>query len=268
MIPTEVCNYSLRRTTAVVAALLAVTTLCFSQSYIELGITPGISTFRDNATSPLFYTGEVLTLSGSFHTLNKKNELVITANYTNGKHKNQFNNTSNSSYFHSIEASLALLYPVWQNIGKKLILHTGGTLVNTFNIRDNKALMNNSFGAENITNILLSGKISKSLLTSKGNRGAFFIKTDLGIINVNFRPGYAYNYMPEIDRPSINTLSDYSLSINGMRFIAATGFMGHLSNGNIISVSYIFDAYTAPGKYEPFDYARHSVKFAIMFNFR
>lgn len=268
MIPIEVSTDSMRRTIAVVAVFFAATTLCFSQGFIELGITPGISTFRDKATSPLFYTGEVLTLSGSFHNLSNKKELIATANYTNGKHINQYNNTSNTSDYHSIEASLSLLYPVWQSIGKKLMLHAGGTLINTFNIRDNKALMNNSFGAENITNILLSGKISKSFLSSKGKRGGLFLKTDLGIINVNFRPGYAYNYMPEIDRPAINTLSDYSLSINGMRLVATTGFMGHLTNGNIISVSYIFDAYTAPGKYEPFHYARHSVKLALLFNFR
>lgn len=244
-------------------------TLSYSQSkYIDICTSPGISQFRDLATSPLYYKGNTISLSGGYLKLSKERLSGINIEYTTGGHKSNYNGTNESSLFHSIDVSYKLLFPVKIKIGEKTSLYAGGSLVTTTNFRENKALHNNSFGLENITNLMLASLIEKG--TNSGhNRGSkFFVELLAGIANMNYRPGYAYSYMPAINETTIRALAGYNFSLSGFRFKAKAGYRKKLPNGNMMALFYNFDVYNAPGKYEPFNYSRHSVSLSLIFKYK
>lgn len=244
-------------------------------AYIEIGVAPGFSIFRDNATSPLFYKGNTLSFIGAWHITKNKNEQLASVNYTFGKHSNSYNNTKNSARFYNLEFKYLHLYQLNKLSNTRWRVQIGGGIVSTLNIRENKALMNNSLGIENISNILFSSKISRDIYKSKHKRSKTYsvlnrisLLLNIGVINMNFRPGYAYNYMPTINGSRISNISDYHISLNGFRVSSTIIYLKELPNRNIIGLSYLFDAYNAPGKYEPFSYAKHSIKLSYLFNYK
>ena len=271
------------RTIAIYVALSLRATFSYSQSsYIELGIAPGLSFFRDKATSPLFYIGNTLSFIGAWHSTNNSNERLASISYTSGKHTNNYNNTNNSARFYNLELNFSKLYLLNRLSSDKWKTKIGAGVISTLNIRENKALMNNSLGIENISNIVFSTKITRDILhlfSSKtkfqyGKKNKSPTKRELsfllniGIVNLNYRPGYAYNYLPSIDNSYVRNMSDHHLSINGFRLNSGIQYSKFLSNKNILRISYIFDAYNAPGQHEPFNYAKHSLKFSLLYNYK
>jgi hypothetical protein len=248
--------------------------------YIETGFTGCVSTFRDMATSPLYYTGQMAGYTGGWHAIKEGRERSVQLTYLSGSHTSNFNNTSNISSFTGIDLLIRHLYSVgsYHNISAGI----GGTILSTTNMRSNKSLMNNSFGLENISNLMLSGKLSADISRNKPgviNLGIFNIRLNpakrfisftlnAGILNFNYRPGYAYNYLPEVNGVKMNNFKDFKLSLNGYRINTLLSFSRELKNKNIIKASYQYDLYKAPGRYEPFSHGRHSVRLALMFNYK
>lgn len=240
------------------------------QAYIEIGVLPGVSTFRDMATSPLFYKGNTLSYMGAWHLNNKANEKLASLNYTFGKHTNRYNNTNNSAKFYSLELYYSQLYQLNKLSSNKWKTKIGAGVISSLNIRENKALMNNSLGIENISNILFATKASWDIsrLDSKSTKRCFSLFINIGVVNLNYRPGYAYNYMPSIGSAYVRSMTDHHLSLNGFRLNSILEYSRSVSNRNIVRVSYIFDAYNAPGKYEPFNYAKHSLKLSFLYKYK
>lgn len=272
---------SLFRIIALSVALLFGATFSYAQHrYIEIGVAPGLSLFRDKATSPLFYRGSTLTLVGAWHYSKNSTEKLASISYTFGNHNNKYNNTNNSAKFYNLEFNFSHLYQLNSFSSNRYKTKIGAGVVSTINIRENKALMNNSLGVENISNLLFSTKITRNIFTlkQKQSKGSPTMKKisapinelslllNLGVVNFNYRPGYAYNYMPSIGGSNIRSMTDHHLSLNGLRLSTGIEYSKSLSNKNILRLSYLFDAYSAPGKYEPFNYAKHSLKFSILFN--
>jgi len=131
--------------------------------------------------------------------------------------------------------------------------------------------MNNSLGVENILNIMAASKVTLSVprrKTLKPTLRELSFSLAVGALNLNYRPGYAYNYIPQITGSEIKNLSDYQLSVNGFRILSRVDYTHYLFNGNGLKLSYLFDTYNAPGKYEPFHFARHSLQLSFLFNYR
>lgn len=255
------------RSVAVYVALFLGATLSYAQTaYIELAVAPGVSFFRDMATSPLFYKGNTISFLGAWHLTKRSNEKMASAVYTFGTHSNNYNSTSNSARFYNIEFNFSQLYQINKLSNNKWRTKIGGGVVSTLNIRENKALMNNSLGIENISNVIFCSKISRDFFRLKHRELSLLF--NLGVLNMNYRPGYAYNYMPSIGGSNVRSMTDHHFSINGFRLNSSIQYSKHLSNKNILRVAYIFDAYNAPGKYEPFNYAKHSLKFSLLFNYK
>lgn len=254
-------------------ALLTRATVSYSQpAYIELGVALGYSLFKDNATSPLFYKGNTLSITGAWLLQKNTNEKLASINYTFGKHSNSYNNTNNSARFYNLEFSYLQLYLINKLSSKKLKVKIGAGVVSTLNIRENKALMNNSLGIESISNILFSTKLSRPIFKLKHKKSTLVDELSLilnvGIINMNYRPGYAYNYMPSIKDSYVKNMTDYHFSLNGFRLNSTIQYFKQLQNKNILGFSYNFSAYNAPGKYEPFSYARHCIKLSFLLNYK
>jgi len=259
---------SLFRTITICVAFFLGATFSYAQpAYIEIGVAPGLSFFRDKATSPLFYRGNTLSFIGAWHSTKNSNEKLASISFTWGKHTNNYNNTHNSAKLYNLEFTFSKLYLLNKFSSEKWKTKIGAGILSTLNIRENKALMNNSLGVENISNIVLSTKISKDISRlSSGKELAFLF--NVGIVNLNYRPGYAYNYLPSIEDCYIRSMTNHHLSINGFRLNSGVQYSKMLSNRNILRISYLFDAYNAPGKHEPFNYAKHSLKFSLLFNYK
>lgn len=270
-------------------SFISLTGYCYGQdlnpakrSYIEIGIGAGNSLFRDMATSPLYYDG--FSGSGSVGVVKsgKKEESDLNFTYSYGLQTNEFNYTYKSATTYIMDVSYSYLSSIGRWSGERWNFKVGGTLISSTNLRENTALMNNSMGVENISNLMATGKVALSLprIRSKTVWLPFFkirlkpAQRDLsfwfssGLLNMNYRPGYAYNYLPQITGTTLDNFSDYKFSVNGFRFISKICFTTYLSNGNGLRISYLFDAYNAPGKHEPFNFAKHSFQFSILFNYR
>ncbi len=254
----------------------------FSQEslYVETAFSGCFRTFRDMATSPLYYTGQVFGFTGGWHGISATRERAVQISYDSGTHSSYYNNTTNISSFTGIDIMVQHLYSVRKH--NLLTVKIGGTIMSTTNIRNNQALMNNSFGLENISNLMFSGKLFADISRKRTriiNLGFFQIKLkpslknisltiNTGLLNFNYRPGYAYNYLPEINGVRMNNFKDYKLSLNGYRINTQLSFSKQLKNKNILRASYLYDLYKAPGRYEPFSSGKHSIRFSLMFNYK
>ncbi|PKO99931.1 MAG: hypothetical protein CVU13_00020 [Bacteroidetes bacterium HGW-Bacteroidetes-8] len=253
-----------------------------SSSYIEFSGGAGITTFRDLATSPLFYNGASYTFTGGHYRLNNRVETHLGCSYSFGLNINNFNNTYKSATFYSLDINYSRLYRVNALSVGRWNTKAGVNLVNTTNIRENEALMNNSLGVENILNIMAASKLTLSVPRIKSRpikilfirkilkpaQRELSLSLGLGALNLNYRPGYAYNYLPQITGSEIKNFGDYKLSVNGFRILSRVDYTHYLYNGNGLKLSYLFDTYNAPGKYEPFHFARHSLQLSFLFNYR
>ncbi|HBZ25626.1 MAG TPA: hypothetical protein DEO54_05220 [Rikenellaceae bacterium] len=264
---------------------LSLSSFLFGQqgsSFIEFSSGVGTTTFRDLATSPLFYNGASYTFTGGLMRVGSKTESHLGCSYSFGLNTNNFNNTYKSATFYSLDINYYRLYRVNRFTSGRWNTKVGANILNTTNIRENEAFMNNSLGVENILNIMAISKVTLSVPRVKGRvvKILFFRKNlkpaqrelsfslALGALNLNYRPGYAYNYLPQITGSEIKNFSDYQLSVNGFRIQSKADYTHHLFNGNALKLSYLFDIYNAPGKYEPFHFVRHSLQLSFLFNYR
>lgn len=252
------------------------------KSFIEIGVGAGNSLFRDKATSPLFYDG--FSGSGSVGVVKSGTTVESDLNFTYsyGLQTNDFNNTFKSATTYIMDVSYTYLRSIEKWSDSQWNFKVGGTLVSSTNFRENTALMNNSMGVENISNLMVTGKVALSVPRARAKtvKLPFFrirlkpAHRDLslvfssGLLNMNYRPGYAYNYLPQITGILMNNFSDYKFSVNGFRFMTKICFTTYIQNGNGLRIAYLFDAYNAPGKHEPFNFAKHTFQFSILFNYR
>ena len=166
---------------------------------------------------------------------------------------------------------------------QKIKVYLGGAFVSNFNSRINPNLQNAAAGIEFLENFMLSSKVSfdisrttpKNLKiwflkkTFKPKERTLNLKLNIGILNFNYRPNYAYLSDSEINGSSTNWvkyyLNGYQLKMNGWALSSALEYERLKESGNRIKWAYNWSAYSAPGRFEPFQMAHHSIKFTLMF---
>jgi len=192
---------------------------------------------------------------------------------------NTYNNTSNSSILGGMDMSYYRLYRLNRFTKNKINTKIGGNIMSTNIFRLNTALGNNAIGFENIMNIMTSVKVSYDFSRTntkliklwflkkelKPKRRELSYMFNLGLLNMNYRPGYAYSF-DSFDGENLNWFADYRFSVNGVRFKSRFDFTRFLTNGNATQLSLIFDIMTAPGKFEYFQFAQNSFMFTWLFN--
>lgn len=247
-------------------------------------------TFRDFATSPLFYRGPAIELGLSWR-WGKKNwenvlETDITFAYTFAKiPESAYFQTHSNALFFSGKISDEFLVKIQKLSWKKFDTKVGGTLLSTMNFRKNSALNNNGIGIENLTNLMATASISKDISRTETKERKYlgFIKKTLlpverhlsfklnvGVLNFNYRPGYAYISDSELDGSNSNGLKSllegYSWKMNGWRLGTTIEFTKMRPNGNGHKWAYIWTAANAPGKFEAFQIASHSLRYTLIIN--
>ncbi len=260
------------------------------ESYLLLSSGGGYYQYRDLATSPLFYSGPGLDLSLAWHREKSKGEKTFLLATSFGIPNAQMaSNTGFAVKSSAMFSHSTLSYSHLHNISKwnkgKWKFWAGGNLTNSFNVRMNKSLGNNAVGIEAFVNLMASFKVGYDLSHERsGTRKILFIfdreispkkqfahfKLNAGLLNWNYRPGYAYKEMPELDGTKTNpfqfAFAGYDWSRNGYRLGTELSFTKFNVSGNAVQWAYLWDAIHAPGRFEPFQMAMHRIKFTLFFN--
>lgn len=250
-------------------------------AYWQIGTGSSLITLRDFAVSPLFYEG--LAARTDFEFVRKDQAVERSLYFSNhiGNLVNKYNKTG-INLFVGVDLGYFRLYQIKKLSNPNWNTKIGGNLLTTTNIRFNPSFGNNSLAVENISNLMFSAKVTRDVSRKKAKEIQFlFFKKqlqpqkrelsyllDVGLLNMNFRPGYSYRYLPAVEKNDAlaNIFSDYQFSIfNGYRLKARLDYTLYLPNGNATQFSYVFDAYQATGKFEPLQYAQHSLRFSILF---
>ncbi|MBN1116920.1 MAG: hypothetical protein JXA77_06940 [Bacteroidales bacterium] len=249
----------------------------------------GYASFRDFATSPLFYNGPGISLAIEKQTLRQKSENVwgfspLISSTLAGIPKSNYYQTSASSMLMNFDAYFQYLRFVPQLSLDKLHIKAGGTLMATQNIRINQSLNNAALGAESFVNLMLALKADKDISRNEEkNIKLWFLnikqkpatrnlsfQANIGLLNFNHRPSYNYFYFSEIDGNSVSSLSSlmktYAWSLNGWRVGTKIEFSKFASSGNGFKIAYVWDIASAPGKHEAFQMVSHRIQYSLIIN--
>lgn len=160
----------------------------------------------------------------------------------------------------------------------------GVAFVSSQNIRINQSFQNAAPGFESIVNFMAAAKIERDIsrttqktinlyklkLNLKSVKRELAFQFNVGILNFNRRPGYAYVYSNEWDGSNTNginwLLEEYQLSLNGWRFGSRCEFTQYTPNGNARRIAYVWDIAHIPGRFEVFQMAIHKLQFTFIFD--
>jgi hypothetical protein len=245
--------------------------------------------YRDFATSPLFYNGYGIYLQTSWLKRSTKRErsleVGIGGNSVSARiPESNFFQPSTSGFYGQLNARYLQLWELKQVSNEKNNIKLGGVIQTSQNIRVNTNLFNNAIGLEKFINIMASGQIIRDVSrktqrqlnlwlfkpTLKPVKKELLFQFNAGLLNLNFRPGYAFYYFEEIvgleTQLSSWLLSNYKWTLNGWRFNTEFEYIKYLPNGNAKSWSYVWDAANAPGRFETFQMASHQIRYTYYFH--
>ncbi|GCD77213.1 hypothetical protein JCM31826_06950 [Thermaurantimonas aggregans] len=259
-----------------------------TREYFSGTFATGLVSYRDFATSPLFYTGPGLLLTTSNHSRSATREQILDLRFglftafgqapesTVLSSISTATYTSMQVYYHYLFGSNKYSSDMWN-------FKVGPSLVITQNIRLNPGLFNNALGLENISNLMATGLVTRDMTRKRERQLNFYlfkvklkerrrelrVQMNAGLLNFNFRPGYAYAYDAEIIGTETHPLqwifANYKWSMNGWRLQTHIEWLWYLHNGNAFSLFYDWDALHAPGRHEAFQMATHSAGFTYYF---
>lgn len=249
-------------------------------TYIGITFGASSSSFRDFATSPLFYSGIPIYTALSHHRLNQERETHFGASYALGIYTSRFNNHGANSIVNTLSVFYAQLYQLNKLSSEKLNVKVGGLFNTTGNLRINGSLQNNGVGFEIIPTLFGSIKLTKDISRKEDkNKKIFFIKyklkqrtqniafnLNIGLLNSSLRNGYAYLGQSSILN-NLEVFDRYEYKIfSGFRMSSALDYTISLKNKNKIQLSYLWDAYKTGGELDQFNMATHTLKLTLLFN--
>ena len=261
-----------------------------SAKYLMLSSGLNNPVYRDFATSPLYYNGTGLSVSAAFayekgiwaHLVELETNINMFA--ANAPASKYFQTYSYASLF-CINAYYHCLRDIRSAGTERISLELGGAMLFTQNLRVNQNLMNAGSGLESFANLMAAGKLSFDISRTRPKTHKLLPFLDLifqpvdrelsfqanvGLLNLNRRPGYAYVYVSEVDGVQTNPVTwvnnPYTWSLNGWRLSARIELSRYWPNGNGRKLAYHWDAVHAPGKFEAFQMASHRLQYTLIIN--
>jgi len=257
--------------------------------YTKLSASITHPVYRDFATSPLFFRGIGLNLTAGWLNQSDLRERIfqietVAAAMSPKTPKSDLIKARGLSFFGQLNAFYQELWKLEKFSSSRNNIKIGGALLITQNARINRGLQNNALGLESIYNLMASAQIKRDISRRKKKKINLFlfkpilkpVKRDLrfllniGVLNVNYRPGYAYSYDSELvgteTGPVKWEFDNYKWSLNGWRIQTQLEYIKYLNNGNARSWSYIWRAAHIPGRHEAFQMASHQIQFTLFFN--
>ena len=260
-----------------------------SNYYRTFAISSNRPTYRDFATSPLFYDGQGMQLQTAWLKRSRERERIFEvgfdANLTKGRiPKSNYLQPNTGGFFFQLHMRYRQLWELHTLSTDRNNIKLGGIIQSSQSFRLNPHLSNNSLGIENLSNVMVTGQITRDISRSSArqvNLGVFNptlnpVKRDLrfqlnvGVVNLNYRPRYSYGGFNEVigldTAPVSWLLKNYKWSLNGWRLNTELEYKTYLPNGNARSLSYVWDASHVPGRYENFQLASHQLRYTYYFH--
>ena len=249
-------------------------------NYIGISVGLGNSTFRDFATSPLFYSGNpfYVALSNIRYDAQRESESALAFTYSN--YSSNFNNHTAISSVYTFSLSHSELFQLKALNSDKWNVKVGGLIKATANLRVNPSFMNNNFGYEIIPTLFGAVKVTRDISRYKTkNKKFLFIRYQLkpkirnlalalhvGLVNSEYRNGFVYTGQSAIlNEPKAFDGYEFKL-FSGFRMGTILNYTKSLKNKNKIQFSYLWDAYKTEGNTKNFEMAQHTLKVTLMFN--
>ncbi len=250
-------------------------------TYWRMAIGGKQSGFRDFATSPLFYQGNLTAISVSHIDIDEARESSLGVSYAFGQHTSDFNDHNASSKVKIIALNYLELFELRAISSNKINLKVGGQFNSTFNIRNNSSLFNNSKGIELMANLFASAKVAVDISRQKDRTikflGAKFklkkqrrilaYNLNVGLVNSAFRNGFVYTGHAAI----LNTddfFEGYQFRVfTGYRINSRLDYTVFLPNKNGFQFSYLWDVYST-GQEDSFEMYQHTFTFSFLYNIK
>lgn len=249
----------------------------------------GFYNFRDRATSPLTYAGVGFHGGILMQWLAPKYQLTIGGDFAFAR---LFANVPESNYFQSgavstmyqLNFEAIYLRRLQALASAKMDYLLGGGILGTGNLRSNPSLFNNGTGIEAFGNLIFAAKATRDISRKEAKTWKiWFININLkpvqrrisvqahaGVLNFNYRPGYAYSTLPEIDGTNTTgleyQLTEHAWKMNGWRLGGRVAYTRYTARGNGHQLSYHWDALHAPGRHAIFEMASHRIGYTLLFN--
>lgn len=257
----------------------------------SLHLTAGFTSYlyRDFATSPLFYNGIGMRTAIGYELKSDKNEHFLDVDFIIGAAFAQnplplSPGNSTMAFLNSSNVYYHYLHELYSPSESKYKAFFGGGFASTFNVRVNSALNNNSVGIENISNFMIALKLNKDISRHKiviedlflfkrkllpAKRNLSF-QLNIGVLNFNYRPGYAYNYLGEMDGSSTNVLKyaleNHQWAMNGIRLQTRFEYAYFKPYKNGSKWAYVWDFANVPGNFEKYQSAFHRLEYVLIIN--
>ncbi len=258
-----------------------------SNHFFAPSVALGWFSFRDFGSSPLFYNGPGLQLSmgdrwertkGCFW-FNTTVNAALTAAQTP---RSEYLQAQGNAIFlgFRIDGGYLRRVNVWSEARRDVWV--GGALVSDLIVRQNGQLGNAQVGTDVLANLMAAAKITYDLsrqsadtlnlklirLRRNPKNQSLDFQMNVGVLNLNYRPGYAYVHDSELTgEPGLSyVLADHRWTLNGWRLATSLGYVRRQGNGNATRLAYCWEALHAPGRFHAFQFAAHRLKVVFMFN--
>ncbi len=262
----------------------------FKKSYFTPSVSVNVLHYTDFATSPLAYLGTGFDGALGWFWDTGRREHLLDFNVMTGA---ALALAPVSDYYPVNTSSVVVgfglydhhLFRVFQPLLPSFLdVRFGGALSSTTFYRSNSSLNNNGNGIESLLNLMAAGKISLDIsrneewifgawlfqLRFKPVERFLSFQCNVGLLNLNYRPGYAYNGDGEINGSDTNTLlyilDSHRWSLNGWRLNARLEYTRFRPSGNGYKLAYVWDAAFAPGRHEHFQIASHRLQYTLFIN--
>lgn len=245
-------------------------------TWIELSYGMSQTSYRDLATSPLFYSGILQSVGVGNIVSNQRRYSDFGVRFAFGSTSAPF---ANSSVF-AFSTYYSRLYQLPSLSSKRWNFKVGGMLNVTGNTRSNASLGNSGLGVELFGNLFASGQVEWDISRKETKHKKFlFIKftmpqrqrtlayrLNLGLVNTNFRNGYSYLGQSSIVNDPV-AFDGYEFNFfSGFRASSSLSYTAYLRNRNGFRIGYLWDAYSTGGDRDRFVMAHHLIQFSFLFN--
>ena len=234
-------------------------------AYLSIAVGLHYSTFRDFATSPIFYNGTPKYVALSHIDFDKKRTSDFQLSHSFGTFRIDEEHSEAVSKVRVFAIDHTELFAWAKTTNSRIKLKMGGRMNSTINIRNNEAFGNNSEGFEVISTLFgsINGSIDLRRNEAQLKRNLSF-SIHIGLVNTSYRNGFIYTRQsPLLNQDNINEGYKFSF-FSGYRMNSSVEYFVWLKNRNAVQLSYQWDIYNIRGIQNGFEMATHSLKISIL----
>ncbi len=249
-------------------------------SYIQLSLGYDEARLRDYATSPLVYGGAARNIYVGYLRSDAKRETSFGVDYIKGNYNVKVNDETALSSVTTLGLYYTRLYLINPISTEKWNFKAGGQAILTNIFRLNPSLQNNQLGDDIFFTLMGSAKATLDVSRQSPTSGTFLwifnynrparkrdlsFQLNMGIINSNYRNGYAYTNHSVIINDA-NLFDGYEFNFfDGFRMSTSLEYTTFCKNGNALRWAYTWEGYQTSSNINQLETVHHKLSFSLLF---